>query len=325
MLKKRTLKPIAAVLGITFVIAIAASPIAIAYRYALVNLNPFIIESISAQADAEIYEIHDQNDELNLFNQETGKGLTEQYIEDSAELMVALIKRNIDDIPNEDTVNSNITDKVLYDIDQDIRISFRQSQNEKFAEQIRFGSDNSSSMDRLIGGNREDHLYGNKGNDVLAGEKDKDYLEGNEGNDFLFGIMLNGGDDDAPDTLRGGADHDTYFVGNGDKINDIDRDGSVYAAGLDISGEYFRSAGFGSGNEYILNEDDRYISLSLNDTEANIYVRNSVTGQTAIFTIQNIKESGSNFNNGNFGITLNDQPVHGELLIQAATGVLKSQ
>ena len=70
----------------------------IAYRYALVNLNPFAIIG-----DNTIYANHNQNNELELEN------LTDEYLQDRSQFLQANLTANLNDSINVNVVEDNIT------------------------------------------------------------------------------------------------------------------------------------------------------------------------------------------------------------------------
>ena len=74
--------------------------------------------------------------------------------------------------------------------------------------------------DSLIGGTREDTLFGSAGDDLLQGGSNEDLLLGHAGDDLLFGgsqndLLLGG---DGRDALDGGAGNDLLDGGNGADI-----------------------------------------------------------------------------------------------------------
>jgi hypothetical protein len=99
--------------------------------------------------------------------------------------------------------------------------------------------------DLIFGENGSDTLSGNDGNDVIYGGFDRDtisggagsdMLEGGQGDDVLIG-SVKGIDDGVSDTLKGGADFDTYIVGNHDVIeDDVDSKGKIEFKDIDFTG-----------------------------------------------------------------------------------------
>jgi len=222
---------------------------ALAYRYALVNLNPFVITGNDA-----IYASHNTNEELDLFNSETNEGtLTEQYLEDRAAFLQVLITSNIQD---DTDVDINLGEKYqgadfidLDNISAPIELS---NDSSIFSTEKRyvFGSDRDDG--RIEGDSENDHLYGGKGFEVLYGLEGDDYIEGNQDDDALVGgegkdTLLGGkgnddlyhndninlsAEDNAADILKGGKGFDTYFAGFGDVIeDDAMGEGKIYFDG----------------------------------------------------------------------------------------------
>ncbi|MCA3031494.1 MAG: hypothetical protein ING56_06090, partial [Rhodocyclaceae bacterium] len=158
---------------------------ALAYRYALKELNPFAIVG-----DDRLYTQHNTNGELSFFNTANGtgstSGLTEQYLKDRAAMLFEVIKRNKDDIAND--ARLNVASKQLFnDVAQ--YITYRNGfGNDDNLKQIRFGSNASDTINGgLVGGSQDDYLYGMGGTDLLTGNQGNDYLEGGTGFDtYVF-------------------------------------------------------------------------------------------------------------------------------------------
>ena len=142
----------------------------IAWRYALQQLNPFIIPDIA-------YDQHNADGSLDMYDLTTGQGvITEQWLADRAQFIVFVAKALDTLIPNlllswsyyEDRA-SNTTIGIPIGTDKYI-----------------FGG---NGIDAIEGGLRTDHLYGEAGNDTLTGNGGNDYLEGGAGDDeYVFAI-----------------------------------------------------------------------------------------------------------------------------------------
>ncbi len=176
----------------------------IAYRYALVNGNPFAILG----AD---YTTFNQNGELDIYNQATGDGqLTNMYLADRSEYLANLLYANAND-----TTDSGSD---VHYVDQAKDVSLNEPVLLAPSKKIAFGSEQGDLLegtDPLLGsGNVIDRLYGMDGNDSLQGFGGDDYLEGGMGNDTLIGGV---GDD----TLNGGTGNDTYIYNPGDGNDSI--------------------------------------------------------------------------------------------------------
>ena len=140
--------------------------------------------------------------------------------------------------------------------------------------------------------NKDDTIKGGSGNDTLNGETGNDNLQGETGND-----TLNGGSDN--DFLSGGTQYDTYnFLGsfNRDIIHDSDHWGSIVINNTTLSG---------TGRENISNETHtagiyeltiggRHFLIAATGGDLLIAENGNSTNQIIV----------KNFNNGNFGITL---------------------
>ena len=235
---------------------------ALAYRYALVNLNSFAIIG-----NENLYDQHNTNHELDLFNTETGEGtLTNHYLQDRALLLSAVIQQNIDDAEHPNKING----QAIRFYDQGSPVGHRQifagannsgqggANTTEADKTIYFGDDNSNTQN--IRSNKTDHIYGGKGEDTLYGGGGNDYIEGNKGNDTLYGeagsdtlIGGAGGDNlhggasgDHADILDGGQGHDIYHIETSDGdtiIRDSDLDGEIRFDGKSL----------GSSGDTILN------------------------------------------------------------------------
>jgi hypothetical protein len=227
----------------------------IAWRYAVRELNPFVITDVS-------YERHNTDGSLDLFDKDSHpNGLSEQYLSDRAEMLWWKMKfdkkgaLDDDDLTtavrgghksySEDWNTKTITGNWDY-IDyvkplpgnQPLQLSIDGTGVSLSDHQIVFGD----SQDNILGGSGDsDHLYGGAGADTLYGGHGDDYLEGNAGNDSLIGStgkdkLLGGSGDDSlaggsgDDTLLGGSGNDTYkfdYSFGKDTITDSDGLGSI--------------------------------------------------------------------------------------------------
>jgi len=158
---------------------------AIAYRYALKELNPFAIVG-----NNDLYSPHNVNGELNLYSPVTGTGLTREYLADRAEMLgwknLSYQKDGNVALRGDRIESYQFTDKSIKDdrTGQDLTLTVvgRNSLLINNPARIIFGSD---SDETLAGSNiaAGDHLYGGGGADTLQGNQGNDYLEGGNGND----------------------------------------------------------------------------------------------------------------------------------------------
>ena len=203
------------------------TPDAIAYRYALKELNPFALLG----AD---YGNFNAAGELNLYNKETGEGeITEQYLTDRAAFLSGVIEANTKDTGTGKNLRTDTGGTPIYFEDKTSGLTL-QTQNSGSGQgtsgpnYLFGGADN----DTLFGADEADHLYGGVGMDRLDGGKGDDYLEGNVGSDALTGGAGN-------DTLIGGQGLDTYTFKSGDgwdTIIDSDGLGAVYYDDIQLTG-----------------------------------------------------------------------------------------
>lgn len=221
----------------------------IAYRYALSALNPFAVFG-----DDSIYEPHNRNGELDLFDPATGRGMSEDYLRSRAEMAVALFERDISDAgyaeresggnvlfesaaasPGEGGSGS-VSVSIVASTDIKLHLAGSESANnqlrdaealrvmrEEFrrAERVSFGG---AGADKFRGGAKGDRFFGADGADLLDGKEGEDFLEGGPGADILSGgagdDVLDAQDAEAGDALKGGSGYDTYYVDWGDTITD---------------------------------------------------------------------------------------------------------
>ncbi|MGB3211135.1 MAG: calcium-binding protein, partial [Desulforhopalus sp.] len=180
----------------------------IAYRYALINLNPFAVVG----AD---YTKFNQNGELDIYDPATGEGqLSDMYLADRADMLANLIVMNINDGYNESIVRFE---------DVESGISVLQPGLSAPQRNIVFGSNHGEEVNGTSlpygGDNFDDHLYGMGGDDQIFGKGGNDYIEGGKGRDTLSGgdgkdtffIM---GDDEAYDIFNGGEGNEDTILGS---------------------------------------------------------------------------------------------------------------
>ncbi len=178
--------------------------------------------------DDALYNQHNANGELDLYDPSTGKGdITIEWINDRAAMLVAVNNaRTNDRVDRFERLFSYSGETVYASIDTlGESIEFVPYFDPEELEQgdrqrVVFGND---AANLLTGGALNDSLYGGLGPDVLGGGEGRDYLEGSAGEDMLLGgggddTLLGGADND---TLLGGIGHDTYIVRQGDGVDTI--------------------------------------------------------------------------------------------------------
>lgn len=221
----------------------------IAWRYALRELNPFVIPDIS-------YAQHNTDGSLDLYDPETGTGaMSEAYVADRAAMLTWKIRfdrgmRDENDGPRQgpksytedwDTseVHGNwdfVDLSKLLPGGAPLTLAVDGKGLSLHDHQVVFGG---AAAEAIEGAGLHDRLYGGAGNDTISGLDGADYLEGNTGNDILLGgtgndTLIGGTGSDqlhgeaGNDVLHGGAGHDTYLI-DGSVGNDtiVDPDGGL--------------------------------------------------------------------------------------------------
>ncbi|MDY6867054.1 MAG: calcium-binding protein, partial [Chloroflexota bacterium] len=249
----------------------------IAYRYALVNLDPFVV-----LGDESIYDKHNTKGELELYDPETQTGtITEEYLKDRAEFLTNYINRAINDITGEEDLYGlyDTSGRIYQDLTDDITFG---DPDDLALPRYVFGTEEGDPID---GQNGNDHLYGMGGNDEINGGAGDDYIEGNQGNDTLHGgdnnDEIHGGRDNdhlygdagrdvlhgeqGGDILYGGADRDVLLGGIGEDVlnGEADVDVLIGGDGNDIlSGGQGNDILQGNDGDDVINGDDNNDNLS---------------------------------------------------------------
>jgi len=278
----------------------------IAYRYALVHLNTFVISGKES-----IYDPHNPKDasgtgplDLESFSQE--------YLDDRIDMLLLGMRfaregTNIEYLSKEGSnifrdLGSGITLTTYED-----PIPGPEDPTPVIDNRVIFGTEANEGVDLFNTSSSNDHVYGGDGDDEIAGHSGSDYLEGGRGDDTLYHNDNSNpqNDDDDIDLLRGGMGNDTYFVGHGDIIEDSDPESQnalIQFNGIDIRGEYTLLA----GNVYKNTSNGLYLTLSDKD----ISIRRIDADNNATYiTLLNVRVAGQEFNNGDYGIVLNGQPL----------------
>ncbi len=175
-----------------------------AYRYALLNLNPFVING-----DMSLFTNHNTNGSLNA------RHFSESYLLDRSQFLDSLMERNTED----DESQLFSTDLAwshegvsFYDKEADIFLGTHADASKEYA--VIFGS---ADDGMIIGTINDDRLYGSHGT------KDEQ-LQGNAGNDYL----------------EGGLGLDTYLYNTGDDFDtvfDVDGLGQIKWNGEILDGD----------------------------------------------------------------------------------------
>jgi len=278
----------------------------IAYRYALQELNPFVVEGSTSIETDQFYVPHNNNFVLDVEN------FSDEYLEDRARFLALKIRLGLDDKTRE---LSSVEGRSVFEdkLSGETIITEKDGKNSasSLKQRIIFTSTSEGETAIAQGDDQADRLYGFQGNDILIGGTGQktvneeiigDYLEGGDGDDTLYSNNLERDEDNQKDILKGGKGKDIYYVGDTDELEDSDRDVQFIEHGGVVVGGIYEKQEDGSyknlGNEnlkLVINGNDAVISLA----------KDSVTTS---FTIKNFKDSGQDFIDGDFGITLREQP-----------------
>jgi Ca2+-binding RTX toxin-like protein len=309
----------------------STDPAGIAWRYALRELNSFVITDVS-------YAAHNTDGSLDLYDKDTNPGgLTDEYLVDRAALLAWKLQfekyhaRDDNDpvTPNgrgakpyteewdSNTVQGN-WDFIALDKPipggAPLQLSIDGQGISQYDHQVVFGR---KEADTINGSGDTDRLYGMGGNDTIDGKGGADYIEGNAGNDILKGGDGNdtlvggvGGDTleggAGVDILKGGDGSDTYILRASESGADtiIDADGQGLIKVIDAEGTM---VGLGAGTlKKIANgsnantgtwqsEDKRFTYTTRLEADGSTSLSISGAGVSAVV---------KNFTSGNLGITL---------------------
>ncbi|MEH6467207.1 MAG: hypothetical protein V7722_06210, partial [Porticoccus sp.] len=197
------------------------------YRYALVNLLPFVItgDLTGTVADDVVYDLYDGNGD---------RLYSDAYLADKAKMLGHVVNRNTLDA---DYPSIGVEGESIYYGDRFTGESFVTGQidlpggapaiDEFKVKRVVFGSDSDNAF--LLGGEKDDRLYGQGGNDTLSGQAGNDYIEGGTGDDTITGGA-------GSDTLIGGAGKDTFVFNSGDGF-DIVKGGDITGDRILLNGD----------------------------------------------------------------------------------------
>ncbi|HFK4064740.1 TPA: calcium-binding protein [Kluyvera ascorbata] len=217
----------------------------LAYRYALINLNPFVITDYN-------YSAYALNPEYQYAN------YSEQYWQDRAKMTYWRIQYQLQGLDVSEQMNSDSTYGNYDFVDMSTPLSGSDYMQLSIDgrgismddHKIIFGSQKSDS---ITGAGGSDHLYGNEGNDVISGAAGSDYLEGGNGDDTLEGGS-------GQDILYGGEGRNVIYGGSKDELDDGEAD-TLYGG-----------TGF---NTYIVDEYDTIIITAGSNPDGAIFLKNA--------------------------------------------------
>lgn len=223
--------------------ALGLSTEAIAYRYALKELNPFAI--LGDTANSAFYNRYSVTGELDLYNAAARTGtMTAEWITDRAELLKwknTAYTNNTTSVQNTQSAES----WRFIDLPQNLTISVAGalvgSAPPAISRWAVFGGD---QADAVVGGGRGDRLYGGDATDWIEGKAGNDYLEGGRGLDVynynasrsLLGSLQNDGNDTVHDTDAKGVIRYT-FTQSGFPSNTV-QNTVIAGLGVNLSGTW---------------------------------------------------------------------------------------
>jgi len=191
--------------------ALSDSDEGLAYRYALRELNPFVITGFN-------YNPFNQNQELSLYSADSPNGMTKTHIQKRIKMLDILIAEN--EMPDgkisSDTQGFH-SDIIYEDLAKRIATGLHE-EGIIFNNHVIFGANESENISpSTVQG--DDFIFGDAGDDTLTGGLGKDYLEGNSGNDILIaGTEKYDTRDTSTNTLYGGLGNDTLYGAAGNDI-----------------------------------------------------------------------------------------------------------
>lgn len=226
----------------------------LAYRYALVNLNPFAVTG-----NAGLYLGLNAGGELNAEN------FTQEYLADRGRFLS--VQNSLFTSDDSDGILQRAGENIRFeDLESSTVLRTNRVRSRGTTRQFLFGT---AASEELAGGDGDDRLYGAAGNDIITGGDGDDYLEGGAGDDTLTGGQ-------GRDVLAGGAGHDTYRYTEGDEqltIRDSDGGGSIQvtingttqtlgSSAIEQVGSDAAAYEDGDGNRYALSDGQLTIALT---------------------------------------------------------------
>lgn len=242
-----------------------------AYRYALLELNPYAVVGAPT-----LYAAYEADERLRLQSEAHPDGMSMQWVVARAEMLAKLAAYNMAD--------GNISVAQLGGLYVDQTLSLQFGSLVGSAPRILFAQD--SEPETLIGLNGADRLFGGAGSDTLAGGFGDDYLEGGAGSDSLRGGS-------GSDRLEGGTGFDTYLYDAGDGSDVIlDQDGS---GRILYNGRQLVGGSIAAGGRYRDAEGIEYFLFGAEEGAQSLLINGEIYIEQ--------------FSNGVLGITLSGTPA----------------
>ncbi|WP_271271490.1 calcium-binding protein [Aliamphritea hakodatensis] len=280
-----------------------------AYRYALVNLLPFVVTGNSS-----LYSQHNQNGELDL------ESFAAEYLDDRAQMLegyLAIKKAGTNFVPTNSDISWANDSILFHDLDTGIYFSTWSARSD-FSPSLSYPSEGSGVQRKifgskensniLTGAEKDDHLYGGTVDDTLIGKEGADKLYGGDGIDRLFSSDELNVDDNAVDVLAGGKGDDIYYMAGGDIAKDTE--------GNDV---YIINSESANGQRIVIEDTNNVGSIILNNERVTYAVSKSNSDNSWLFSTNTLSLLGTsliitdsygneveikNFSSGDLGITL---------------------
>jgi hypothetical protein len=185
----------------------------IAWRYALKELNPFVITGVD-------YAALSQDGKYDLYDPVSGKGaMTSEYIQMRAQMLYWRLEFDRQGLLYSQQMNTDregnwdFIDKSIKDFNEapDLKLEIDGDGRSLYDHQVVFGS---GKNELLEGSGDDDWLFGGDGDDQLRGKDGANYLEGGRGSDIYYVT-----DDGETDTIR-----------------DVDGQGVIYLDDIKLTG-----------------------------------------------------------------------------------------
>lgn len=259
----------------------------IAYRYALQELNPFVIEGAN-------YDVLNEDGSLNVLDeqnpQQNPQGMSEQYLTDRATMLLLQLKYLQNGL------------KLGRDLDSyGIKGDWDYLDYGKHP----FAGEPDSPLVFSIDGNgvsTDDHIiaFGTKGNDTFEGSDEDDRLYGGAGDDTFESSKGN-------DYMEGGVGTDIYHIKGNDTIFDSDMNLQIIFDGSNKNPRLFQKTGKNSWAA--LDEEGKLSHITATRKDNDLLVNNSDNS----VTIKDFFLMSKNIDNvlwSGFGFNLIESTIH---------------
>ena len=262
-------------------LAKGADNVGMAWRYALRELNSFVITDVS-------YAAYNTDGSLNRYDKDSNPGgLTDEYLADRAAMLAWKLQFDKNGARDDDDAARTGSKPYIEDWDASYVAG-----NWDFIDLAHAGSIKLAIDGAGISTSDHQVVFGSKLGDTINGSGDTDRLYGMAGADTLEGK-------DGADYLEGGADADTYVLQTGlTGIDTLVDSGSntLQVDGKTVSGAFAQVAGMGGDIYY--SADKSYQLRKAEDGVWRLSAKNAGTGQySAVADLKNWKD-------GDYGLSI---------------------